>query len=169
MRLPVSLEYELGPSAYMASLAVSTGRSPSRRFLTLLLTYWPWFAGLAIGLWCAVRGGDVFLGSMILAVIGYMIWSTKRSVEVPPADYRANRNTRLDLTENGMTGHSEEGVQTIMPWSSMRQWIREGDFLFVQFRHDQYAVIASTDSSGAPIDLDEIAGLLIERGVRERN
>lgn len=166
MKLPVSLEYELGAEACLLDWASFGGPTTAKPFWVALMHGWMWFTGLFLGLGCALAGGYVFAASLILVIIVWLILSLRRDASVMPAQWRSRR-VRLDITSDGMTEH-DEGVQAFMPWSSMRWWKSRGAFLFITLQNNLIAIIADRDSGGQPINLQEIANLLLERGVNER-
>ena len=167
MQLPVSLEYELGTEAHVAHIASVTGLPLRSYFWHSVLYNWQCLTGLMIGLGCAFVGGFVFLGSLILVIIVSLLVQLRRSCSMMPAHAR-KRRIRLDISAAGMTEHDEE-VQAYMPWSSILRWKRHAGFLFIELRNHYAAIIAATDASGQPINLEEIANLLREHGVKERS
>lgn len=167
MQLPVSLEYALGPEAHVAQVASLGGLPAQRRFWHSLLQCWQTFTGLLIGLVCAFGGGFAFAGSLILVIITTLLMHLRQSAAAVPIQSRA-RKVRLEITDLGMAEH-DEGVQAFMPWASMQRWKKQNGFLFIELRNHLSAIIASTDDQGHPINLEEIANLLREHGVKERS
>lgn len=166
MKLPVSLEYDLGADAHTALAAACMQGVAPARFGRTLLGLWPIYLGLVIGAGCAIANGFAFVACMIAALIGWLLILTWRSVSAVPAFARA-RHVRLDIADFGMTEH-DEGVQAFMPWHSMYRWKRQDRFLIIELRNYLNAIIADRDVNGQPINLEEITNLLLEHAVKER-
>lgn len=166
MQLPVSLEFQLESEAAMACWKSFGWPSPRMRFWKSLLDYWLWFAGFFIGLATAFAGGYDLAACLILSIICWYILSLRRASESLPFQWRS-RKVRVDLAENGITEHAE-GIQKFIPWDSMEAWHRCASFILIELRNHTAAIIADRDVSGQPIDLQQMANLLLERGVKER-
>lgn len=166
MQLPVSLEYNLGADACLVDWASFGGPNTAKPFWLAIMHGWLWFAGLFLGLACAAVSGHDFAACLILVIIVWLVLALRRDAQTIPAQWRSRR-IRLDISDDGITEH-DEGVQAFMPWSSMLFWLRRDRFVLIRLRNHLAAIIADHDVNGQPIDLQEIANLLLERGVKER-
>ena len=82
------------------------------------------------------------------------------------AFYSSEDAYRLEVREDGLH-ETEDGIQSFVPWSSVRSFTVFGDTLFIELSANLWAIVPRGSVSPDPNAVDELIGALRGRGIKE--
>jgi hypothetical protein len=131
-----------------------------------------WSVLLLLTSYAAFRADQVYLMCAVVLLGG---WSLIRSLPFSRRYWasveeslstRPETRIRLEVREDGLH-ETEDGIQSFVPWSSVKSFTILGDRLFVELSASLWAIIPRGSVNTDPNAVDELIKTLRGRGIKE--